>query len=368
MQAQTVPLASTQENKYSNWCATVQYGGPVQPRLEDLEEPIDRIKQKCVYWVIGKEVAPTTGQKHLQCYFQFKDRQRRTALVRMLPCWWENQLSPTVEQAADYCKKEGDFQEGGILKATVVSMEQARAKGAKRGGDANAERWKTARQLIESGNLAELDDQIFICHHSAVMGIRRSHMQPKATLDWEAGEQPNLWLYGKAGCGKSRKARQLAPDAYSKMCNKWWDGYKDQEDVIIDDFDIEHKVLCHHLKIWADRYPFVAEIKTTADMMRPKRIIVTSNWSPAEIWSDKEKDLDPILRRFKVINMSPLEGAFMVGATPTQAELVVPDTPSTPRRDTPRPRLERSVAVNPPSQAPPTFVVDLISDEEEEDA
>lgn len=299
--------APVAELKHPNFVATIQYGGDEQLSLEEWQPFIDKVIAKCSYWVIGKEVAPLTGQKHLQCYFQFKDRQRRSTLARLIPCYWAPQSkNSTADQAAEYCKKEGDFDSGGELKPVG---QEALAAGRVRGGDANAERWKVARQTIENGDLKDLDDQIFVVHYGAVMNIRKANMKLPPALEWVDGASPNLWLYGKSGCGKSRKARQIAPNAYSKMCNKWWDGYQGQEDVIIDDFDIEHKVLCHHLKIWADRYPFVMEVKTGAQGIRPRRIIVTCNWSPTEIW-ENEKDLEPILRRFKVTNMSP--GALLM--------------------------------------------------------
>jgi hypothetical protein len=72
-----------------------------------------------------------------------------------------------------------------------------------------------------------------------------------------------------------------------------------QPTVIIEDFDKEHEMLAHHLKIWGDRYPFPAEIKQSSATIRPDLIIVTSNYYPNEIWED-ESSLEPILQRFKV--------------------------------------------------------------------
>eukprot|EP00965_Chrysotila_dentata_P098512 3256166-Pleurochrysis_carterae.AAC.1 len=89
------------------------------------------------------------------------------------------------------------------------------------------------------------------------------------------------------------------------MCNKWWDGYVDHDVCLIEDFDKAHNVLGHHMKIWADRYPFMAEIKGSAIKIRPRLVIVTSNYHPSHIWQD-DTTLGPIMRRFKCVEFKAL--------------------------------------------------------------
>jgi len=72
------------------------------------------------------------------------------------------------------------------------------------------------------------------------------------------------------------------------MQNKWWDGYKGQKVVVLDEFDKCHSAcLGSHLKKWADPWvPFVAEAKSTALPPDYDVLIVTSNYSLEELFGD----------------------------------------------------------------------------------
>ena len=89
--------------------------------------------------------------------------------------------------------------------------------------------------------------------------------------------------------------------------NKWWDGYDHEDVVVLDDFDPKHaEFLSYYLKIWADHYSFNAEVKGGMMRIRPKTIIVTSQYSLDACFPEKET-LAAISRRFRVHQIAPFD-------------------------------------------------------------
>ena len=55
--------------------------------------------------------------------------------------------------------------------------------------------------------------------------------------------------------------------------------------MVIEDLDVAHKVLGHHLKIWADPWAkCTGEIKGSSLPLTYDVLIVTSNYHPSDIW------------------------------------------------------------------------------------
>lgn len=261
----------------------------------------------CRYIVVGKEVGES-GTPHLQGYISFKEKKSLKQLREFFPTAHFDPRKGTPSQASSYCKKgaqsKQEWEELGVdgpnygIGADVWEWGELPFDSAGVAGKSSEEaRWRDAIQAYGERRFSDIPADIL---GKCAKGLAAAHtMLRMEGQDLSDTTEKMQWYYGGAGTGKSRKAREENPDAYLKMCNKWWDGYQGEEVVIIEDFDKDHKVLVHHLKIWADRYKFPAEIKGGKIDIRPRKIIVTSNYHPQDIWQD-EKDLEPILRRFHI--------------------------------------------------------------------
>lgn len=266
--------------KAKHWCITVNnYGDADICQFTNIEE-------SATYYVFGKEVGDS-GTRHLQCYVVFKSPKSLAALKKIWPTgYFEHKYQKSTNiQAATYCKKDGNFVEFGIIPE----------EGRNLGGEKTKENWIQIRLLAQQGKLDEIPPKVFVGCFSNLVKIRDAFQPPVSNLTKPCG----LWIWGKAGAGKSFTARSRYPQAYIKMMNKWWDNYYGEEVVILEDFDLSYSTSMHYfLKIWADAYAFRGEMKGTSRMMRPKKFVITSQYKPDQIWNGL--DLDAITRRFQL--------------------------------------------------------------------
>jgi len=97
-----------------NWCFTVQV------QNDDDDEPLLHLfllseEPRVSYIIAGRERAPTTGRRHLQCFIRFVDRLSFQDVRALLPECHLERARGTIRQNVDYCRKDGDYHEYGDL-------------------------------------------------------------------------------------------------------------------------------------------------------------------------------------------------------------------------------------------------------------
>lgn len=263
-----------------SWCFTIN---------NYTEDERDALRNgKYAYMVFGYERGDE-GTPHLQGYVHLQDTKTLSAMKKVMPRAHLEIRKGTVDQAVEYCKKEGDYEEFG--KKPMSQKEK---------GEENKKRWRVINEKAKEGDEAWLQEHEPHVYHTGLATFR-SHKKAKTTpLDYV--DTPHEWWVGLTGTGKSKKVWEEYPTHYAKEKNKWWCNYTGQDTVVIEEADpknMEH--LADRLKVWADRYPFPGEIKGgRIEGIRPLKVIVTSNYSPEECFPN-QNDLEPILRRFKVV-------------------------------------------------------------------
>nr|AOV86329.1 putative rep protein [uncultured virus] len=268
----------TRQAKSRGWCFTIN-----NPTFGDTLD-IEALKHAARYVIWGNEVGQDNGTPHFQGFTYFANAVTMARIKQILRRAHLEPQRGTVNQAIEYCKKDGDWEEHGD-------------KPVQGGGNSQRERWRILIKLAEDGEWEQVKHDFpgeWIRYGKRLLELRK---RKRHVLD---GDLEHEWWYGPTGTGKSKTLWELYPEHYAKELNKWWDGYCDEDVVAIEEWAPKNECTASFLKIWADRYPFPAQIKGgTIHGIRPRKIIVLSNYTIEQCFTNEE-DREPIKRRFKV--------------------------------------------------------------------
>jgi len=251
------------------------------------------------YIAVGEEVCPSTGRKHHQVWVYTHNALRtgKLALKKIgemfgPPTAHVEAMRGSMAENDAYCQKEGMFTEYG----------EKPAPGAR--GDIAA----VAQEIINGKRSV---DDILIEQTEFYHKYGRTLRELEAVVmrkKWRTEMTQGIWYVGPTGCGKSHKAYEgFNPDThYVKNLNEdWWDGYKQQDIVILNEFRGQIKFpelldLCDKWPKtvkWRNRepVPFISKIVIVASIKRPEDIYVNAV-QDEEPWGQFE-------RRFKVIDL-----------------------------------------------------------------
>jgi len=230
--------------------------------------------------IYGREVAPTTGTKHLQGVVQFAKPRRMGPILRHLAgIHVERLLDPTA--AIEYCRKEGDFYESGEYipsrRGKRTDLEELRTKISKEGA--------TVRRLLDE-------------HPLNYQQLKYAETLQKYVPPPEI-ERTIKWFWGPTGAGKSSSAMELLKTHGADIAVlggnlNFMNGYDGHTLVLIDDFRPKNIDFDTFLRL-LDRYPVTCNVKGTTSPWRAQHIYITAPQHPAHMWY--KTDAAQVLRR-----------------------------------------------------------------------
>ena len=273
------------------WCFTVN-----NPKDKDVVVPDD----KMIYMVIGEEVGEN-GTPHRQGFVILKVRTRLSTMKKWIPRGHLELMRGNSTQAAEYCMKDGIYAEFGTFEFIDKNGNGTRKyQGQQKGGEAKAQKFRDVIALAKKRQFSEIEKDYPAQYWQNYHTMKRIAMDNPPVLS-ALDKLDNEWIYGLPGVGKSRIARAENPGLYIKLHNKWWIGYAGEEVVLYDDLSRnDANWVGDMLKTWADHYPFPAETKGDGMVIRPKKIIVTSNYTPDDLFSHDYDLCEAIKRRFRL--------------------------------------------------------------------
>lgn len=249
------------------WCLTIN--NPTECDKATLEA------YDAEYIVVGDEVSPTTQTKHYQIYFRLKNAKTFSKIKKEFPTAHIEVAKGNDVHNRNYCTKEKLlFERGDVAvqgKRTDLSV--------------------ISEVIAKTPQMSAIIDFV-----SNLQGIRTAekllvYREPKR--NWKPKV---LWFCGASGTGKTKMAFELCPDAYMAMdTGQWWEGYDGHSDVIIDDMRKDF-LKFHQLLKLLDRYPYRVEQKGLSRQFLAKTIIITSCYSPEQMYDTRE-DIYQLLRR-----------------------------------------------------------------------
>lgn len=241
--------------------------------LERLSDSGRREREGVKYVVFGREVG-TAGTPHLQGYIEFSRpvRARKVKEHFLGVRAHVEKANGTGKQASDYCKKEGEWIEYGVLSQ----------------GQGSRSDLSTVEEAVASGtSIVDVSRDHFIQFVKYSRGIERAINLRATPRSWRTQV---VWTFGDTGTGKTyssfKEAEALSNGFVSWVSDstlKWFDGFvPNSKCCIFDDFDGKAE-LAMLLRVF-DRYPLKVPIKGSFIEFNPRICYVTSNFSPFALY------------------------------------------------------------------------------------
>jgi len=238
-----------------------------------------------VRFAIWQHEVGDSGTPHYQGYVVFTKNTRLAWLVKNLPdgIHWEVRRG-THDEAVAYCKKEETRTDG------PFTFGEYKPQQGKRSDLIEVAEYVKTHTMKET---AETYPGTFIRCHRGISAYANLVKYVERPID----KKTELVVYwGVQGSGKSHMAKTMYPNHFALMRPRandggcWWDGYEQQDTVIIDEFFgwMQPDLLCRLV----DSGKAQVETKGGSIAFNSKRIVITSNTDPWFWWKVEYRGME----------------------------------------------------------------------------
>lgn len=224
-----------------------------------------------------QERCPKTGRLHWQFYVKFKDPKRPKGAGVACGCEGAHM------EPRKFKNKDGQMENYGLKSETSIEGTQFTYGTTEKHQGERTDLKSIGRDILDGKKLEEIareSPENFIKFSKGIQALKNTTLKKR---DWEM----DVRIYwGEAGVGKTRAVYEEfgVENVYSKMENRWWDGYNGEHCVLIDDFNpLDGWITFKSLLKLLDRYPLIIENKGGSTNFCSKTIIFTCNENP-EKW------------------------------------------------------------------------------------
>lgn len=226
------------------------------------------------YICMAKEIAPTTNTPHLQGYFELKNAKTISAIKKLIEI--NNiHLEPAIanaEKNKSYCSKTINIE---VDNDKWFEKGDIKQQGKRSDLEAVAELAMNTNIPIK--DVANEFPTEFIKYHKGIERLRYLQYEHRK-------ERPIvIWRWGPSGAGKTYKPIKEHKSHFIKNGTTWWDGYIQQEAIIIDDFEAEWDF--RDLLRLLDENPYTAYVKGGSIPVNSKYIYITCEFHPKDLFT-----------------------------------------------------------------------------------
>lgn len=259
--------------------------------------PIDKwdipeVLPKELKYLKGQQEVGESGYVHWQLMAACETKMRLNALKRLF-CEQAHCELTRSSAASEYVWKDDTAIEGTRFELGKL-ITNAGQRAYKRNSKTD---YAKIVNLAEEGKLEEIKacaPDVYLRHFNTLKRIEVENCVPVAR-----GNPVVHCYWGDSGTGKTYRAFQEAGDPneyYIKNPNtKWWDGYKGQLKVIVDEFT--GQFAWNHFTRWCDGYPCTVEVKGGQVVLKAIEFWFTSNVDPRDWYQGNEEQKKAVLRR-----------------------------------------------------------------------